>query len=70
MPISRPWLPMYGRSATKRCIDKSGSRAGNWGLLRWDAVALEQRIKTLRPPSKGLFVLTDLHGCPAWQFNP
>src|SRR5208283_469025 len=38
---------MYGRSATKRCIDKSGSRAGNWGLLRCDAAALEQRIKAL-----------------------
>ena len=69
MPISRPWLPMYGRSATKRCIDKSGSRAGNWGLLRCDAAALEQRIKALHPPRKACSCSPTYMGGPAWQFK-
>jgi hypothetical protein len=69
MPISRPWLPMYGRSATKRCIDKSGSRAGNWGLLRCDAAALEQRIKALHPPRKACSCGPICMGGPAWQFK-
>jgi hypothetical protein len=70
MPISRPWLPMYGRSATIRCIDKSEAGMAIGVLLRWDAAALVQRIANFAPTFERLVRGSPPYmGGPAWQFK-
>jgi len=69
MPISRPWLPMYGRSATKRCIDKSGKPGWQLRSVEMGCRSARAAVKALHQPRMACSCSPAYMGGPAWQFK-